>query len=430
MSATLISEDADHLVVQVVIPKSRCFVECEENIQDAVNKVGRLATGQCLADFDTDGSAIVMAGTKLTAKRAKVGRNYETPYGVVRVERYDYQSSAGGQVHIPLEHNARIVAGATPRFARIVSYLYSHNNSMVAQSALAQTLNRKVSRCFVQDLSAQTALHVEDKSRRWDYARSEPKAGEVAFVAVGIDGTCLLFCEEGHRQAMVGSIALYDAGGERLHTGYVAAAPEQGKSTFLRRMDEEVERIKAKYPHARYVGISDGAADYLPWLRRHTTTQVLDFWHVTEYLHGAAEAIHRNPDRREEWLDQSCHDLKHRHGEAGRLLARMEEAAAAGGASAKAAESLRAAISYFRNNLGRMNYASYRKSHLPIGSGVTEAACKSVVKTRMCGSGMKWKQSGADSVLTLRALSLVPAKWDEFWANVAKFGLQKPSLAR
>ena len=67
-----------------------------------------------------------MAGTKLTAKRAKVGRNYETPYGVDRVERYDYQSSAGGQVHIPLEHNARIVAGATPRFAKIVSYLYSH----------------------------------------------------------------------------------------------------------------------------------------------------------------------------------------------------------------------------------------------------------------------------------------------------------------
>jgi hypothetical protein len=429
MAATLISEDADELVIQVTIPKSRCFLQCEEQIQDALNEAGRLATGRCLADFDTDGSPILAAGRKLTAKRKKIAKNYETPYGIARVERYDYQSSAGGEVYIPLEQNARIVAGSTPRFAKIVGYLYSHNNSMVAQSALAQTLNRRVSRCFVQDLAAEVSLHVEDKARRWDYPRSEPRPGEVAFVAVGIDGTCLLFCEEGHRQAMVGSIALYDAQGERLHTGYVAAAPEQGKPTFLRRMDEEIARTRAKYPHARYVGISDGAADYLPWLKRHTTTQILDFWHVTEYLHAAAEAIHRSPAQREAWLDGACHDLKHEHGEAARLLALMEEAAAAG-APKKAAGALRAAISYFRNNLGRMNYASYRKGKLPIGSGVTEAACKSVVKTRMCGSGMQWKQSGADSVLTLRALSLAPAKWGEFWANVAKFGLRKPSLSR
>ena len=78
----------------------------------------------------------------------------------------------------------------------------------------------------------------------------------------------MLFCGREYRQAMVGTIAFYDASGERLHTNYIAAAPEHGKATFLQRMDEEIERIKKKYGGVRYIGISDGAADYLPWLKQ------------------------------------------------------------------------------------------------------------------------------------------------------------------
>jgi hypothetical protein len=426
MAATLISEDAHQLVIQISIPKSRDFLQCEEQIQDALNEAGRLATGKCLKDFDTDGSPIVMSGHKLTAKRTKIGKKYETPFGVVPVERYAYQSPQGGEVHIPLEFNARIIGGTTPRFAKIISFEYSHKNSVVVQASVSQMLNRKVSRCYIQDISEEVAAHVEDKSRRWDYAQSEPPAIQVAFISIGIDGTCLLFCEEGYRQAMVGSIAFFDATGERLHTNYVAAAPEHGKATFLARMDEEIARIKANYPEVRYVGISDGASDYLPWLKAHTTTQVLDFWHVTEYLHSAAPAVHTKNSEREAWLDAICHELKHEHGAATRILGELE-AAALRKLPAQQRKDLQAAISYFANNLGRMNYASYRKSHLPIGSGVTEAACKSVVKTRMCGAGMKWTQSGSDVVLTLRALSLTLPRWNQFWCNVAKFGLTKPS---
>lgn len=72
-----------------------------------------------------------------------------------------------------------------------------------------------------------------------------------------------------------------------------------------------------------------------------------------------------------------------------------------------------------------MNYASYRKSHVPIGSGVTEAACKTVVKQRLCGSGMKWKHSGADDVLTLRAITRSDGAWDAFWKRLDKFGTSK-----
>lgn len=47
MAATLISEDTHQLVVQITIPKSRDFLQCEEQIQDALNDAGRLATAKC-----------------------------------------------------------------------------------------------------------------------------------------------------------------------------------------------------------------------------------------------------------------------------------------------------------------------------------------------------------------------------------------------
>jgi hypothetical protein len=95
------------------------------------------------------------------------------------------------------------------------------------------------------------------------------------------------------------------------------------------------------------------------------------------------------------------------------------------GSRKEAREALQAVISYFINKLGRINYASYGKSHLLIGSGVTEAVCKSVVKIRLCGPGMQWTRDGSDGVLPLRALSLSSERWAEFWPHVAASGLER-----
>ncbi len=70
-----------------------------------------------------------------------------------------------------------------------------------------------------------------------------------------------------------------------------------------------------------------------------------------------------------------------------------------------------------------MNYASYRKSHMPIGSGVTEAACKTLVKERLCHSGMRWMEKGAMVVLSLRALMLTQDRWEQFWGKIDQYGL-------
>jgi len=49
-----------------------------------------------------------------------------------------------------------------------------------------------------------------------------------------------------------------------------------------------------------------------------------------------------------------------------------------------------------------MHYEQYSAMNFPIGSGVTEAACKSLIKQRLCQSGMKWKNRGVTMVLRLR----------------------------
>jgi len=300
----------------------------------------------------------------LTAKKDKVSKKYETPYGAVTVDRFAYQNSQGGQVYIPLNHSARIIGASTPRFARIVSFNYSHNNAGVVQSNLEQTTCREISTCYIQDIAEHVAAHVEEKNRYWDYAKSEPDPAMVAYISIGIDGTSMLFCEGGYRQAMVGTIAFFDALGERLHTTYVAASPEYGKGTFFTRMDEEIKRVKDIYVGVRYIGITDGAADFRPWLKKHTTTQILDFWHVTEYINEAAAAIHRNKAPRKTWIKEACHTLKHKHGAAQRILDEFIEARDNEKLSKTVRKKLDAAISYFENNLDRMNYASYRKSHL------------------------------------------------------------------
>jgi hypothetical protein len=69
-----------------------------------------------------------------------------------------------------------------------------------------------------------------------------------------------------------------------------------------------------------------------------------------------------------------------------------------------------------------MNYAEYLEKKYPIVSGVTEAACKKLVKQRLCRSGMRWKEKGAGIILTLRALVLINKRWSQFWAKLDQYG--------
>ena len=420
MSASIVERNAKRVKIVVEVELNGSMLECEETIQSAVNEVGNLATGEALNRFDTDGTPIEVGDVTLYSK-GKEPKKYQTPYGDVQVERHVYQTSRGGKTHCPLENDARIIVTSTPRFAKQISYKYAQCSSGKVVKDLKENHGRCVSRCFVQDVADAVGGIALAKEESWKF--SPPRlTREVSTIGIGVDGTCMLMCEEGYKVAMVGTISLYDKEGERMHTTYIGATPENGKRTFFDRMQREIERTKALYPDVRTMGIADGAAENWTFLESHTNEQVLDFWHAVGYMRKAVKAVSRKQKEREAWLDDRCHRLKHRQGAAKRLLGEMQSIDGSK-LSGPVRTGLNEAITYFRNHIHQMCYAKYVAQDLPIGSGVTEAACKTIVKGRLCRSGMKWKEAGAGIVLSLRALTHTEGRWEQFWSKVNQYGI-------
>ena len=63
-----------------------------------------------------------------------------------------------------------------------------------------------------------------------------------------------------------------------------------------------------------------------------------------------------------------------------------------------------------------MDYREYRRLGLPIGSGITEAACKTVFTQRFKESGMSWGIEGGGVILTLR-LATMSQVWESVYRN-------------
>jgi hypothetical protein len=64
------------------------------------------------------------------------------------------------------------------------------------------------------------------------------------------------------------------------------------------------------------------------------------------------------------------------------------------------------AITYLENHRERMGYPGAQRLGLPIGSGNTEATCKTLITVRMKRSGARWKETTARDIINLRALGL------------------------
>ena len=416
----LCSVENDLATIELKLDISGSMLDVEERIQSALNEAGVVLTQETLKRFDTDGSPILTGPIKWTSK-GQVEKVFQTPYGEATVARHVYQTSEGGKTFCPLDRDARIVTSSTPRFAKMVSFKVANNATTVVQRDLDENHGRKVSREFVHQITEAVGAIAQIKEESWEY--ETPKmARPISSVAVGIDGTCMFLSKDGWREAMTGTVSLYDEDGERQHTIYIGGAPEYGKATFHKRMEHEIAHVKSLYPKATWVGLADGAQSNWTFLASHTSMQILDFWHVTQYLEAFAKAVYPNSDTdRHQWLDQHRHDLKHNSGAASRILADMEELAKRTFPAA-AKEQVDGAITYFRNHWHQMNYHFYQCKGLPIGSGVTEAACKTLVKHRLCASGMRWKEHGAGIVLSLRALVLTRDRWGQFWSKVNRFG--------
>jgi hypothetical protein len=72
-------------------------------------------------------------------------------------------------------------------------------------------------------LSEAVGSVVQAKEEAWSYALPKEDS-QIATVGIGLDGTCMLIGEEGYREAMVGTLSLYDSEGERQQIIYLGLA--------------------------------------------------------------------------------------------------------------------------------------------------------------------------------------------------------------
>jgi hypothetical protein len=66
-----------------------------------------------------------------------------------------------------------------------------------------------------------------------------------------------------------------------------------------------------------------------------------------------------------------------------------------------------------------MRYPSFRSRNFFVGSGVIEAACRTVIAKRLKQSGMFWTVRGANAIIALRCTRL-SRRFEDYWASRSK----------
>jgi len=142
---------------------------------------------------------------------------------------------------------------------------------------------------------------------------------------------------------------------------------------------------------------------------------ILDIWHVTEYLWKLAYCFHpEGSDQAEAFVDAYLRKLL--EGKVRRVIGGIRQMVTKAGLSKHKREKTQQYLNYFAARCDNMKYDEYLAAGYPIGSGVAEGACRHLVKDRMEQTGMRWRITGAQAVLSLRAIYLND-DWDTFHAD-------------
>jgi len=204
--------------------------------------------------------------------------------------------------------------------------------------------------------------------------------------------------------------------------------PEANQSTIATELTSLIQEVIRRWrgPLPRLAYITDGGhhptqyyeqvlsrmknprapSEYLVWER------IIDYYHACRYITKLAEAFFGATEKAATWAAKMRRWLKNKPGGIYRVLHSA--------AAIRHCHGLRGTIkdynnayAYLRHRIPLMNYAEQRRQRLPIGSGVTEAGCKTVFTQRLKQSGMTWSISGGQPIVNLRILVL-----SNIWSNV------------
>lgn len=373
---------------------------------------------------------------KSKSSRPKLG----TLFGSVRVERFLYEPLERGEPSIfPLEINLGIVAcHATPALAERVAL----HASQESQEAVRSILNRDHAlmwsvptlRKVTADVSAGMAPHLHDGQLKqvlaWLKQAERSRGQHPITLAVGRDGIFIPIREEdGYKEAAVATLSVLDRRGRRLGTVYLGMMPEPYQSTLsdrlTRLLGDVLRQVKGPLPRLAYI---TDAGHHPTWYFTHVLKRmsdprdlsrrlnwiwIVDFYHASQYVSQLAESLFGDTAPRQAWARKMCKWLKHKPRGVFRLLHSAAHHHARRRLSKRAEEDYQSAYQYLLEHQASMNYAHYKADGLPIGSGVTEAACKTVFTQRFKQSGMSWAIEGGQTILDLRL-----ARLSQVWTPV------------
>jgi hypothetical protein len=191
------------------------------------------------------------------------------------------------------------------------------------------------------------------------------------------------------------------------YTGAIEPAEEFGKRLYLEAWNRGWSRAEKK------VVIGDGAEWIWNLAEMHFpgAVQIVDLYHARQHLWDLARRLHPNdPVNQEAWMKVHQKRLLDK-GKIEKLVLSLRSIEST---NAEALEKIRTDADYFERNAERMRYPKFRRQHLFVGSGVIEAACKTVIGSRLKQSGMFWTVRGANSIIALRCCHL-NGRFEDYW---------------
>jgi hypothetical protein len=384
-------------------------------------------------------------------RRSKTpNRTVATLFGTITLWRYLYQPLHGVDPSIfPLEIRLGLEAGlATPALAERVGQAAatSTQNTVLAQLKRDHGVSWSVAtlRKVVAEVSEGMEPHRHDASvaqvLNWLEHAHASRGSRKPVLAVGRDGLMLPIRGEAcYREGATATLSVHDRKGRRLGTVYLGRMPEPGQETLSRQLTALIEDVLRGWngPMPRLAYITDGGNHQTQYFRRVLKRMrnprcpgqrlkwewVIDYYHASEYVYKLSEALFSDAKRAQGWARKMCRWMKRKPRGIYRVLHSAAAIRRRRIVVGEKRKQYRRAYDYLRKRICFLDYCEYRRNHLPIGSGVTEAACKTVFTQRLKQSGMTWKRQGGQWIVDLRVVYL-----SSIWPQVYQAYLQAKIL--
>jgi hypothetical protein len=422
--------------------KPGSFADFEKRLHAKMMDLEREMLAEEMARADVDEGAVVVDG--ITYRRVvRCEETYFTAAGPVRVERtlYKDRSDEAGRTISPMELRLGVIEGRwTPLAAQQAIWVVAQLTPQRAEELFARVGNMTPSKSSLDRLPKALSARWEEERLQFEKAL---RAGDVipqhaATLAVSLDGVLAPMkdgdahekrqktAEEGrltrgpagYREVGCGTLSFCDAEGDMIAAVRMARMPEAKKATLKRTLFADVTVALAQRPNLRLVKLADGAADNWTFLAKQMPegVEILDFFHAAEHLNGALGSVYGDGtvEARKRFAALRFVLLEEADG-AEKVIRALDYLHKKHPRSARVTKEL----AYFRNNRHRMRYHQFAAEGLPIGSGVVEAACKTLVTQRMKQSGMRWEEQGGQAILTVRGWTQSGDRFDRAWALLA-----------